>query len=89
MRASKTLTSLHDLRRAHFKGNHGSNGKAVNRGGVTGGHKNFSVPLGTEVWVLNDDETIGEKVADLDEEGQSYTVAKGGAGAKGNAEKKY
>ena len=66
--ANSRITSLHDLRRAHFKGNHGKMGLNGQRNGANGGHKTFSVPVGTEIYEVKEDlEYV--KVADLDEDG--------------------
>ena len=49
-KASGRISSLHDLRRAHFKGNNGKQGKGSQRFGADGAKKTFSVPLGTEIY---------------------------------------
>ena len=52
--SSDRITSLHDLRRAHFKGNHGKHGRRKAQNGQDGSDKSFTVPLGTEIFeVLN------------------------------------
>jgi GTPase len=50
--ASDRITSLHDLRRAHFKGNHGKNGKGKELNGRDGADKKYLVPLGTEIYEI-------------------------------------
>ena len=51
-KSSGRITSLHDLRRAHFKGNHGVMGRRERRDGPNGVHKSFTVPLGTEIFEI-------------------------------------
>jgi len=51
-KSSGRITSLHDLRRAHFKGNNGKLGKGQKRNGTHGMDKTFTVPLGTEIFLV-------------------------------------
>jgi len=51
--ASGRITSLHDLRRAHFKGNSGKSGKPKCLNGKNGADSKFLVPLGTEIYEIN------------------------------------
>lgn len=51
-KSSGRITSLHDLRRAHFKGNHGVMGRRERRDGPNGVEKSFTVPLGTEIFEI-------------------------------------
>lgn len=60
-RATGRITSLHDLRRAHFKGNPGKNGKGSQRYGADGADKTFNVPLGTEVFHVKNSLRIHNK----------------------------
>lgn len=97
-RSSGRITSLHDLRRAHFKGNHGKHGKREKKDGQKGADKTFNVPLGTEIYEVQNSHRQGKgdvmrpekklKLIDLDEEGQKYMVAQGGKGSTGNFKKK-
>ena len=50
--ASGRITSLHDLRRAHFKGNSGKSGKPKLLDGKNGSDSSFLVPLGTEIYKI-------------------------------------
>ena len=68
---------MHELRRAHFKGNSGKHGKGQKRGGSDGKNIMYNVPIGTEIFKIkktedaDDPDCIVEqlaKVADLDEE---------------------
>ena len=95
--ASGRLSNLHELRRAHFKGNNGKHGKGQKRGGSDAKDIMYNVPVGTEVFKIkksedpDDPDCVVEqlsKVADLDEEGQSFLVAKGGRGGVGNFQDK-
>ena len=49
-KSTHRISSLHDLRRAHFKGNDGKSGRAKAQNGQDGKDKSFSVPLGTEIY---------------------------------------
>ena len=53
-KANARITSLHDLRRAHFKGNSGKQGKGKQRHGQDGTDKSYSVPVGTEIYEVFD-----------------------------------
>jgi GTPase len=70
--ASNRLSNLYELRRAHFKGNHGKHGKGQQRHGMDGRDIRFSVPVGTEVHKIKTkmvgDSFVEEKtkIADLD-----------------------
>lgn len=73
---------MYELRRAHFKGNHGKSGKSQKSNGNHGKDIHYSVPLGTEIYEVKRSvgakkkerirqQGFGEvkiKVADLDEE---------------------
>lgn len=92
-RATSRLSNLYDLRRAHFKGNNGKSGKGNKRDGQEGRDIHYSVPIGTEIYqikrnskakLLSQQGEIKVKLADLDEENQSFRVVKGGLGGRGN-----
>ena len=93
-RASQNISSLYSLRRAHFFGNPGKHGKGNKRDGLAGKDLIYNVPVGTEVIEVKksryDDrkirpkEELKFKVADLDEHGSTFMVAKGGKGGVGN-----
>ena len=51
-RSTGRLSSLYDLRRAHFYGNNGKYGLSKHRNGITGKDTYFSVPLGTEIYEI-------------------------------------
>ena len=85
---------MYELRRAHFKGNHGKHGKGQQRHGTDGKDIRFSVPVGTEIHKIKTkfvgDSLVEEKikVADLDAAGEEFMVAKGGFGGEGNHKRK-
>ncbi len=80
--ASDKLHSLIDFRyRSHFKAERGMHGQGKDMHGRKGKDCRMMVPLGS---VIKDDET-GEVLADLVEDGDSFTAAKGGAGGLGNS----
>ena len=88
---------LRIIKSPEFHGNDGKSGMRGNRDGRDGSDIHYAVPLGTLVWELKtikkkDKDTekdatteINKKLlADLDEEGKMFMVAKGGIGGKGN-----
>ncbi len=75
------LNTLIDFRyKKHFKAQPGEDGGASNCSGKNGEDMVIKVPLGTMV----KDENTGLILADLVKPGQTYTIAKGGRGGKGN-----
>src|SRR5574340_1073206 len=79
--ASQQVSSLHDFA-AHrtYRAGDGSNGAKARKEGGAGGDVRLVVPPGTQVF----DAASGELLADLDREGESVVVARGGAGGRGN-----
>jgi GTP-binding protein len=79
--ASQRLTTLLDLRyQQRYEAESGNPGEGSNRHGRTGNNTRIAVPVGT---VIIDDQS-GELLADLTHDGQSYIVAHGGRGGRGN-----
>ena len=74
------------LQRFRYKQNYsatsGGNGSRVNKHGANGEDIEVFVPIGTQVW-LEDDEPI--LIADLADAGNRVMVASGGKGGRGNA----
>ena len=97
-RSTYRLANLYELRRAHFKGNNGKSGKSDKANGTDGRDIHYSVPIGTEVYEIKRSvqskeqakalgtgrDEIKIKVSDLDHEGQSVRLAKGGNFGIGN-----
>lgn len=82
LRASSELNTLLDHRyQKTYKAKRGQHGKGSNMKGKDGEDLIIKVPVGT---VIKDAETE-ELLADLDEEGKEFIVAKGGRGGLGNA----
>ncbi|PMP64213.1 MAG: GTPase ObgE [Sulfurihydrogenibium sp.] len=80
--ADSHLQTLMDFKyKRHYKVERGQHGQGGNKKGKDGEDLIIKVPVGT---VIKDAET-GEILADLVEEGQSFVVAKGGKGGRGNA----
>ncbi len=80
--ASISHRTLLDLKyRQHHMAKHGGNGGGNNRTGRNSENVEIIVPVGTIIR----DEDSGEILADLTTDGQSYIVAEGGIGGKGNA----
>ena len=76
------LNTLIDYRyRQHFKAKTGMHGMGRNRNGAAGDDVVLAVPVGTQIFE-EDNETL---IADLDELGEKYLIAKGGNGGFGNA----
>jgi len=76
------LNTLIDYRfRQHFKAKTGNHGMGRNRNGAAGDDVVMQVPVGTQIYE-EDNETL---IADLNELGQCYLIAKGGNGGFGNA----
>jgi GTP-binding protein len=82
VRADAKINTLVDLRyKKHYKAGRGGDGGANDKHGKNGENLTLRVPVGT---IIYETET-GKKLADLVENGQKYTVAKGGEGGRGNA----
>lgn len=79
--ASKRLVSLIDFRyRSHFIAERGQHGQGKKKHGRNGRDKIVLVPAGS---IIREAESR-ELIADLVEDGQRLTVAKGGRGGRGN-----
>ncbi len=80
--ADKNLNTLIDFRyKRKYVAKRGGQGGTKNCTGVRADTVFVKVPMGT---LVRDDAT-GAVMADLVEDGQTYTAAKGGRGGKGNA----
>lgn len=81
VRASHRLTTLLDLRyQQHYEAKAGDPGQDSNKHGKTADDVIIQVPVGTLVL----DDASGDVVVDLTEDGQTFTVAHGGHGGRGN-----
>lgn len=74
-----TLSDFNNKRK--LRADNGGNGKDANGHGKNAEDLLISVPCGTQVWTLDKRHLL----ADLTQEDQKYTVAKGGRGGYGNA----
>ncbi len=80
--AVENLNTLIDFRyRQHFKAQNGRHGMGSEMSGAKGEDLIIKVPVGTEI-VADDGETV---IADMVEAGQTFMIAKGGDGGRGNA----
>ncbi len=80
--ADSQSMNLYDLQyKKHFRAKRGVNGGSSDRHGKNGQNIYVHVPPGTVIYDA-DKENI---LADLDEQGQEFTAAKGGGGGRGNA----
>lgn len=76
------LRTLVDFRyKTHYRAENGQHGRGANRHGKRGNDLVVKVPPGTAV----KDEASGEYIADLVEPGETFVVAYGGRGGRGNA----
>jgi GTP-binding protein len=79
--ADSRMASLLDFKyRRHYKADRGEDGRNKDQYGAAAPDLTIKVPVGT---VLIDQET-NEPIADLDEGGATFVLAKGGIGGKGN-----
>lgn len=79
--AVENLNTLIDFRyQQHFKAQKGRNGMGSQMTGAKGEDIVIKVPVGTEI-VAEDGETV---IADMVEPGQTFMIAKGGDGGRGN-----
>ena len=63
------------------KAERGRHGEGSNRTGADGASREVQVPVGTVVY----DEATGERLYDFTRPGETFTVARGGRGGRGNA----
>jgi len=83
VRADPHLTTLLDYRyRTHRKAERGQHGLGSNKTGKSGADVYLPVPPGTEVWLPDSGEALGEVL----EAGDFLLVARGGRGGRGNAQ---
>ena len=77
------LNTLIDFRYTqHFRAPRGKGGAGSNRTGAGGDDLLVKVPVGTQILADDEERSV---LADLTEEGQRVTLAKGGDGGRGNA----
>lgn len=82
LKADRNINTLVDFRyKRQFKGPAGEGGQSSNKYGRNAESLIIPVPMGTTVR----DEESGLLMADLIEDGQTFVVAKGGRGGRGNA----
>ncbi len=82
LEAVANLNTLIDFRyQQHFKAKRGGNGMGSDKSGAKGDSIVIKVPVGTEV-LAEDGQTL---IVDMVKPGQTYLLAKGGDGGRGNA----
>jgi GTP-binding protein len=82
--ANANLNTLLSFRyQKNFEAGRGAHGEGSNRTGRTGDDIVLDVPVGTVIYVREDDGLT--ELADLIEDGQRVQLAKGGLGGRGNA----
>ncbi len=83
VKAVPNLNTLIDFRyKQHFKAPKGMHGMGSDKAGPKGEDVIISVPIGTEI-LAEDGETL---IVDMVEPGQTFLLAKGGDGGRGNAQ---
>jgi GTPase len=79
--ADSHLSSLLDFKyKRHYKADRGEDGRNKDQYGAAGEDLQLKVPVGTVIY----DQETGDVLADLDEDGSTFVLAKGGIGGKGN-----
>ena len=79
--ADSHLSSLLDYKyKRHYKADRGEDGRNKDQYGAAGEDLQLKVPVGTVIY----DEETQDVLADLDENGATFVLAKGGIGGKGN-----
>ncbi len=82
LKADEGIRTLMDFRyKRSYHGENGENGKTKNQYGKAGQDIVLKVPVGT----LIKDESTGKVIVDLKEKDQTFIIAKGGKGGRGNA----
>lgn len=82
LKADEGIRTLMDFRyKRSYSGENGENGRTKNQYGKSGQDIVLKVPVGT----LVKDENTGKVIVDLKEKDQTYVIAKGGKGGRGNA----
>jgi GTPase len=80
----ENVNTLLDYRyNKHFRAKHGKNGSGSNKTGESGDSIYLRVPLGTEIFSIEDNRKI--RIGDIVNHQQEFIVALGGYGGKGNA----
>ncbi|TJX14767.1 GTPase ObgE [Tissierella creatinini] len=82
LRADEGIRTLMDFRyKRSYQGENGENGRSKNQYGKSGKDVVLKVPVGT----LIKDESTGKVIVDLKEKDQTFVIARGGKGGRGNA----
>lgn len=82
LKADEGIRTLMDFRyKRHYSGQNGEDGRTKKQFGKAGEDIIIKVPVGT----LVKDQQSGKVIVDLKEKNQSYVIAKGGKGGRGNA----
>ena len=82
--SNENISSLSDFQlKRIFRASNGGNGEGSNKTGRSGDDLSVFVPVGTLVYEISEDKKT--LVADLDKHNDSFLIAKGGHGGKGNA----
>ncbi len=82
LRVDEGIRTLMDFRyKRSYQGENGENGKSKNQYGKSGKDIVLKVPVGT----LIKDENTGKVIVDLKEKDQTFVIARGGKGGRGNA----
>jgi GTP-binding protein len=78
----ENLSTLHHFRfKNTYRAVNGEHGSGRKKKGKNGNNIDISVPIGTEIWGVGEEDSL---MVDLQEHGESVVVAKGGTGGRGN-----
>ena len=82
LKADESIRTLMDFRYKHsYSAENGEDGRSKKQYGRKGNDLIIKLPVGT----LVKDENTGKVIVDLKEKGQTYIIARGGKGGRGNA----
>ncbi|MDR0677047.1 MAG: GTPase ObgE [Elusimicrobiota bacterium] len=82
----KNYQTLYDFtRNRHFEAKDGAHGKGSNKNGKNGENLYIKVPLGTQIFIYNDEDKTKTFKADILKHEDKVKVASGGIGGRGNA----
>jgi len=82
LKATSSKNTFIDFRYLReFQAGKGQHGQGGNRTGKSGNDRSIPVPVGTVVY----DAETGSVLADMDQDGENFLIARGGRGGKGNA----
>lgn len=82
---SNVNTLLNFRYKKHFSGQRGRHGQGAKKDGKRGEDVIIHLPVGTEIYEIDEQGNRKEKLGDITHEGQRVVLARGGSGGRGNA----